>query len=305
MKNLQNIPLFPDFTPISFRYKKFLQKKLWNYQPQASEYNFTNLFMWKEYFKLKFSVLDQWLLILSEADPEHPYFFQPVGPGNRAAIVYYMLSWLQKNYPAADPVIKRADQRLIDEIQNDQKLGYTADRDYFDYIYNTRDLIHLKGQKYHSKRNHLKQFYNKYEYTYKNLNIGTIDACKQIEEKWCKHKGYLEKKQIQTECEAIMLLLNSYQSLKIPGGIIYINEKPVAFAIGELLNQDMAVIHIEKADQKIKGLYQLINQKFCEKNWGNITFVNREQDLGLKGLRKAKKSYYPAFLAEKYIIYKK
>ncbi|MFO7888960.1 MAG: phosphatidylglycerol lysyltransferase domain-containing protein [bacterium] len=302
MKNLQNIPQFPDFMPISLRYKNFLHKKLWNYQPQASEYNFTNLFIWREYFKLKFSVLDKWLIILSDQKSNQPYCFQPIGPDNRTEVVHRILSWLHNTYPMVKPIIKRADRRLVGEIKKDKNLKYKADRDYFDYIYQAQDLISLKGQKYHSKRNHINQLYKNHKYEYKVIDTNNINDCIRIEKHWCEQKSNLHTKQIQAECRAIQKLLNSYNSLNIQGGIIYVDGKPKAFAIGELLNKNMAVIHIEKADATIQGLYQLINQKFCEKNYKNISFVNREQDLGLNGLRKAKKSYYPIFFEEKYII---
>lgn len=304
MQQKQTIPQFPNFFHITINYKDIIQKKLWEYQPQASEYNFTNLFIWEEYYKLKFSFLDKWLIILSDNQSNQPYFFQPIGPDDRTEVVHHILSWLYNTYPMVKPMIKRADKKLIEEIKKDKKLEYKTDRDYFDYIYSAQDLIYLKGQKYHSKRNHLKQFFKKHEYEYKAIDTKNIDACIQIEKNWCAQKTNLQTKQIQAECQAIQKLLTSYNLLNIQGGILYVDGKPKAFAIGELLNKNMAVIHIEKADATMQGLYQLINQKFCEKNYQNINYVNREQDIGLMGLRQAKKSYYPIFFAEKYIISK-
>jgi hypothetical protein len=104
------------------------------------------------------------------------------------------------------------------------------------------------------------------------------------------------------EWEAVREALKHFSSLRIEGGVILIDDKVGAFALGELLNRQTAVVHIEKANPQIPELYAVINQQFCERSWQNVTYVNREQDLGETGLRKAKLSYHPAHLEEKFQI---
>lgn len=104
------------------------------------------------------------------------------------------------------------------------------------------------------------------------------------------------------EWEAVREILTNYHILNLTGGVIMIEGRVEAFTIGELLNENTAVVHIEKANPEIPGLYPMINQQFCEKSLHNITYVNREQDLGIDGLREAKLSYYPDHFEEKYQI---
>lgn len=104
------------------------------------------------------------------------------------------------------------------------------------------------------------------------------------------------------EWEAIKKLLQHVERLQVQGGTILIDGKVEAFTIGERLNQTTAVVHIEKANPKIPGLYSVINQQFCEHAWKDIPYINREQDLGDEGLRRAKLSYHPDRLIEKYRI---
>ena len=96
--------------------------------------------------------------------------------------------------------------------------------------------------------------------------------------------------------------LRNFQDLSLVGGVILVEDRVAAFAVGELLNQDTAVVHLEKADPTIPGIYAVINQEFCRRSWSKVPLINREQDLGLPGLRMAKMSYHPQRLVEKFRI---
>jgi hypothetical protein len=182
--------------------------------------------------------------------------------------------------------------------------GFVAelDRAQSDYIYLTEDLIKLEGRKYHRKRNHIKQFKEKYSYQYIPLTSEWISECLRLETEWCDLR----------HCEAIPGLLNEsiaikeafthFEELGLKGGAILINGKVEAFTLGDPLNPETVVIHIEKANPAYEGLYSLINQAFLENEWSGYTYVNREQDLGEEGLRKAKESYFPNHMINKYTI---
>ena len=104
------------------------------------------------------------------------------------------------------------------------------------------------------------------------------------------------------EWAAINAALADFQALELQGGVILINDRVEAFTCGELLNAATAVIHLEKANPEVRGLYAVINQQFCQQAWAGVPFVNREQDLGEPGLRTAKMSYHPHHLVEKFRI---
>jgi len=130
-----------------------------------------------------------------------------------------------------------------------------------------------------------------------------IDECSRIMTEWCRAKNCNCQDGDYCERYANMELLRNFRVLGCKGALIKVDGSFKAFTAGEMLNSDTAVIHIEKADTKIEGLYTLINQQFCEKEWKDAVYINREQDLGLEGMRKAKLSYNPVRMVDKYTVY--
>ena len=121
-------------------------------------------------------------------------------------------------------------------------------------------------------------------------------------ETWCGARRCEDDLSLSSEWEAIREALANFEELKVVGGVILVHGKVEAFTVGELLNKETVVVHIEKANMEIRGLYNMINQQFLEKQWQDIPYVNREQDLGEPGLREAKLSYNPEHFVEKYRI---
>lgn len=178
------------------------------------------------------------------------------------------------------------------------------DRDNFDYIYAAQDLIELEGRKFHSKKNHINRFLREYGeyYEYSSLSREIVPECIKTAIEWCKRRGCAEDKSLQAEKEAIIDVLSHFEQLQLKGGVIRINDKVEAFTFGEKLNPEMALIHVEKANPEINGIYTMINSEFCRQEWIHMKYINREEDMGLEGLRKAKQSYHPVKMIEKYIL---
>ncbi|MDR1440356.1 MAG: phosphatidylglycerol lysyltransferase domain-containing protein [Clostridiales bacterium] len=178
------------------------------------------------------------------------------------------------------------------------------DRDFFDYVYLASDLIGLRGKKFDGKRNHINKFRKMYDYEYEKLAPSHIDECLRIMYDRCVENdcGCLRGKFYSCDRKPSMELLSNYGSLGCTGAVIKVNGRCEAFTVGEALNADTAVIYIEKANASIQGLYSFINQQFCEREWSGMTYINREEDEGVEGLRKAKLSYHPVRLVEKYTI---
>jgi hypothetical protein len=298
---LHSHPEFPDFKPIDIEDRDFIHEILWRYQPQTSELTFTNLFIWRSHYGIRWSVYQDWLIIFSAANNGF-FAFPPIGPSSRLDVVRLLLQWLKKERKEKEPRIERADKILVSEIQGATDLLIEPTREHFDYVYRSEDLIQLAGRKYHSKRNHIYQFRRKYSFAYSPLSQELVKSCLALAESWCEWHRCEEDMNLLDEWEAARQALDHFEDLRIEGGVIQIENKVEAFALGELLNQRTGVVHIEKANPEIPGLYALINQQFCEKIWRNVPYVNREQDLGETGLRKAKLSYYPDHLVEKFTI---
>ena len=169
-------------------------------------------------------------------------------------------------------------------------------------MYLTEDLIQLKGRKYHRKRNHIKQFTDKYAYQYVPLTHEWIAECLRLETEWCDLRHCDVIPGLASESVATKEALTHFETLGIKGGAILINGKVEAFTLGESLNRETVVIHIEKANPAYEGLYAVINQTFLGNEWSGYAYVNREQDLGEEGLRKAEESYFPHHMVNKYTI---
>jgi len=295
---------FPDFRPIGLEDRALVQGSLWEYQPDTSELTFTNLFIWRSLYGWRWSTAGQWLLLLQEKEGEEPSLLPPVGPSPRLEVTRLALGWLRTERGVQRPRIERADSRLIQELSAAPELEVIPEREHFDYVYQTSDLIGLKGGKYHAKRNHISRFLQNQGAGFRFVPIGpqNLALCVEFQERWCEFRRCDEDMNLREEWTAIRQGLAEFAALEVQGGAILIGEKVEAFTFGELLDAQTAVVHIEKANPEIPGLYAMINQQFCEKYWSGVPFINREQDLGEEGLRKAKLSYHPVRLVEKFRV---
>ena len=295
-----------DFTEITLKDKPLFDRNLRLHNPRISEFTFTNIFAWRHFYRFRYTEIGGLLCIIAVPSKGEPYALMPVGGLNREAFgeAFAKLSqyFRQKGW---QPVFKRIAEEELEYFRGyvEPEKSFLFDRDNSDYVYSTADLIHLKGKKYDGKRNHINKFKSKYEFSYVPLDCSLIGECSRIMEDWCREKNCHCQEGDYCERQANMELLNNFRFLGCKGALIRVNGGYEAFTAGEMLNGDTAVIHIEKANTKINGLYTLINQQFCEKEWQESLFVNREQDLGLAGMRKAKLSYNPAFLVNKYTVY--
>ncbi len=291
-------PKFPRFKPLELEDRAFLHDTLWSYQPETSELTFTNLFIWRKHCEFRWSIYRDWLLVASAAPDGESSALPPLGPAPRLEPVRVVLEWLRESGKAPDPRIERADASLVSEISAGDEFAIDPARDQFDYVYETSQLISLAGSRYHSKRNHFARFAEAHSYSYARLDDSHIIPCLNLAEAWCSFKRCDEDMDLRDEWDAVKDALAHHEQLGVKGGVILVEGKVEAFALGELLNERTAVVHIEKANPEIPGLYAVINREFCRNEWSAVPFINREQDLGEEGLRKAKLSYYPARLAE-------
>ena len=179
------------------------------------------------------------------------------------------------------------------------KFEIEFDRDSADYIYECEKLIGLKGKKFHGKKNHVNKFIKTYDWAYEKITDDNIDDCLAMLYKW--KEINCEPGNIEKHAEACVSenALREREFLGLKGGLIRADGEVVAFAVGEQINEDTLVVHIEKAFSEVPGAYAIINQQFLVHEADGLKYVNREDDVGEPGLRKAKLSYHPEFLVEK------
>jgi uncharacterized protein len=293
---------FPPFKPLELEDRDTIHPILWAYQPETSELTFTNLFIWRSHYGFSWSLAGEWLILTASPPGEEAFAFPPIGPSPRSDKVFEALRWLKEEKGVEKPRIERADSRLVSELSGDTRFKVEPLRDHFDYVYKTEDLIQLAGGAYRAKRNHINYFLRSYSYAYEEFSAKHLNACLDMTGGWCEVRRCEEDLNLMGEWDAIREALTNFRSLELTGGVILVDSRVEAFTLGERLNNETTVVHIEKANMEIRGLYAMINQQFCEKQWKGVPYINREQDLGEPGLREAKLSYNPNRLTEKYRI---
>ena len=202
----------------------------------------------------------------------------------------------------AAPRVERAEAAFVEKVADPARFLARPDRDQFDYVYPAKSLAGLSGRKLHKKKNHLNSFLKNVDHKYLPLEKSLVEAVLDMQEDWCRMRECSLHPELLDEDHAVFEALQQFGRLDYIGGVILVEGKVEAFSLGEMLNPGTAVIHIEKANPGIPGLYAAINQMFAQNAWGKAEYINREQDLGVEGLRKAKLSYQPHHLVEKYTL---
>lgn len=175
-------------------------------------------------------------------------------------------------------------------------------RNEFDYIYNSSDLINLSGKKYHSKRNHISAFSKQFDWHYEDITADNIDMVRKCADIWYSQNSDRIDDELKCEMQGVYMMLDNMSALGICGGAIVVDNRVVAFTLGSPINHNVYNINIEKAILGFETAYTVINREFAAHNCSDYKYINREDDLGLEGLRRAKLSYKPEILLEKYIL---
>jgi len=183
------------------------------------------------------------------------------------------------------------------------RLSVREARGHWDYLYDIEDLVRLRGNRFHKKKNLVNQFRRRYEHVYSPLGTATVTRAMGMQSDWCEWRDCESSEMLSAENKAIEKILRRWDSLKgITGGCITIEDQIAGYTVAEELTADTLLIHFEKANAEFKGAYQAINQMFLQHAGGQYRFVNREQDLDDEGLRKSKLSYHPVAFVKKYRV---
>ncbi len=299
-------PQFPDFTPLELEHRAEITSRLRDYRPVTSELTFTNLFMWRGHYKPRWCLHDRQLLVVFRPGEPEGFALPPIGPPSRAAVTRMLLRWLTDS-GALRPRVERADRRLVAEIEAECDEGLppvlvTTDRDQFDYVYRTDALARLGGRSYAAKRRHVERFQRGHPVVYEPLEPEHVNSCLSVLDAWCCRRGCDEDPDLEADRRATHEAVVHHEDLGLTGGVIVRDHEVQAFSLGEMLNDQTAVVHVEKANPAIPGAFTVINREFARHAWPTVPYLNREQDLGQPGLREAKLSYRPLRLVEKFTV---
>lgn len=267
-----------------------------------SEFTFTNMFIWQPSYNIRFAEVEGNLCIFSRYGDRPESVNMTTLQGGAKKTIPKLLEYFDSiGQPPKIRIFGENQKRIIEEAFPDL-FKFEKDLNSADYVYNVSDLTELPGGKYHAKRNHINKFKSLYDYRYHTMTPEFRDECREMFIRWCDSKRDTISN-IDDQLTAVNRLLDNWENLDVVGSCITVDGKMVAFSFGEVLcyPESIVVIHLEHADTAFQGSFPMMNQQFLEHQWSDFKYVNREEDMGLEGLRKAKKSYHPVFLTDKYV----
>ena len=271
------------------------------------DYNFTNIFVWQRAYGLQIGRIEDFLVVHLCGRMGCSYMY-PAGSGDLAVAVRTL---------AQDAAGRGEPLRLVclTEEQMAQLEGlfpgqfrFQADRDGYDYLYEIDRLADLGGKKLHAKRNHINRFMeNNPSWVYEEITPESLAECLEMDREWYRRslqrEGEAEERDLGDEGIALRTAMEHYQALGLEGGLLRVYGEVVAFTMGDHITPEVYDVHFEKAYGELQGAYAMVNREFAR--WvrarhPQVKYLNREDDMGVEGLRKAKESYYPDRMVEKY-----
>jgi uncharacterized protein len=287
-----------DFRPLTLAEKPLVDKVLAKHPPEISELTFTNLFCWRSKRQVSLAEYEDGLVFLAR-EAERSYLLPPICNCTATAAVRAMIDYA--GGAGLAPCVERVPEAMAEELA---RAGFKVeeDRANWDYVYQVSDLALLEGRHYDGKRSFVRQALASRQCDYRHLTAENVSDCLALETTWCNLRHCELDPGLEAEQRAIAACLGNWEELPLLGGAVVVDGRIEAFCIGERLNPTTAVVHFEKANPELKGMYQLVNHWFTRNELSDYAFVNREQDLGLEGLRKAKESYHPHHMVRKFTI---
>ncbi len=297
---LEGIPAYPSFRPIALEDKSAVAQFFRQFPSEVSERTFASAYIWRGYAgRSGLSQMDGHLLMSWYREQWGRVLFSPTGP--RPASVIRELTGLPQSEREGFLGVFAITGPVAAELR-EEGLKPVPLREEWDYVYLVDDLAKLEGTRYHSLRKDMAKATALPGLEYEPMTPEHRKACLELEEVWCDLKHCSMDRFSSAEDAALKEAISNLDILDLMGGIVLIDGKVQALTVGERLTADTAVVHFEKANPEIRGLYQVINQRFCENALKGFRFVNREQDLGEPGLRRAKEGYHPDHFVEKDLL---
>lgn len=293
-----------DFKRVALSDREWIEPLLMESGFQGSEYTFSNNYIYRKIYQIDVARMDGYYLVRSNKDARYRSYLYPAGSGDVKPVIEALIEDAREQgdvfrmhgvtkASAAQLEALFPDRFIIEEV-----------RDNFDYIYESERLITLAGKKLHSKRNFINRFKqeNENNWTYEAITSANLDECWDMNTRWCEKYGCDDTESLAEEACAVRNCFNNFDALGLSGGFLRVGNEIVAFTMGRPINHDTFIVHIEKAFSDVAGAYPMINQQFVSHAAAGYRYINREDDVGDEGLRKAKLSYKPDILLEKYAV---
>lgn len=290
-----------EFKPVRLEDKQTIER----YTMPSGIYNcdlaFANMYCWQAMYHSAWAVIDGFLVIRFQiGGGEKIGYMQPVGEGDFARIIPALREDAHAHGQRLRIIGLTDEGREMVRNMHAGLFAFESDRGMEDYVYNADDLRNLTGRRYQPKRNHINRFMAEYpDFRYEQLTRERFGECMQLEREWRRaHEGHTSE--LCAEQRAMQRAFEHFEELGLIGGCIYVGDRLAAFTYGSAVNDHTFDTHVEKADTEFDGAFTVINKLFAQHLPERFTLINREEDLGLDGLRQAKLSYHPAFLQHKF-----
>lgn len=290
-----------EFKKITFEDRDLIRSYYERYPSRSCERTFAYQYLWSQADDITFAEVED-TLVMKSVYRARTYFAWPAGPKERIAAAIEELDRYAREELSEELRFYHMTPTQFGQLEAIRPGEWTIDynRDLADYIYDRDKLATLAGKKLHSKRNHINRFIEHYpDWRCEPLCDGNAADAEQIAIRWRDENDCSSDPDKAAESCFALNSIAMREKLQLTGAVLYAEEDPVAFTVGERLSDDTYVIHVEKAFADIQGAYAMINREFVRQACGDCIYVNREEDTGDEGLRKAKMSYRPAFMEEK------
>lgn len=291
------------FRPLSLEDKSLVQDAVYSTECRNCDFSFMNLMSWRFLYDTEIAWHKERLLLRFRTNG-HVAYQMPVGGGDIHEVMEDLLEDARLHGHAflMLGICRHALPPILDALP--AHFYATPDRDHADYVYLREKLSTLSGKKLQPKRNHANRFAALYpHYTYEPLVPEDFGECKELEQRWAVQKeGNSRQEGYAHERKSMHYVLDHWEQLDGMGGILRVEGKVVAFTYGAAINRDTFDVCVEKADTGYEGAYAVINREFARHIPERFVYINREEDLGIEGLRKAKLSYQPEMILEKHLI---
>ncbi len=294
------------FKKLTIEDKEIIERYIDKENLESYEYLFSSLYMWRKLNNVKYAIFDDTLIIEKNEEGKETFYAQPFGYNKeKLTELVDILKTRNQNYTDREYLFGDVDEEFLNDLKKytDYKIEAVEDVDDFEYVYSINDLIELRGKKYHGKKNHFNSFNKSYSYEIKTLdNEKVIKDCLTLLHKWHDEVAVTVDKEMLMEIDAIKDLCGELHYFDLKSIAVYVDGNLAGFAVGEKVNDKMAVIHVERGEIAYKGIYAFLNRIFLMESFSDTEFVNRQEDTGNDGLRKAKQSYHPVKMVKKYLV---
>lgn len=294
-----------EFKPLAIEDRAVIEAYTLKHAPANCDLAFANMFCWQFQYQTAWAEVDGFLVIRFLIDGgQRIGYMQPVGEGDFTSVLRQLEEDVREQGQRLRLIGLTREGVACLRRARIGAFACSSDRRQEDYVYRVEDLRELEGSRYKSKRNHVNRFEAEYTHHYEPLTAEHMEECMELEQQWRTTRLALEGGELSAEQRAMQRAFDHFDTLGLRGGAIYVSGRMAAFTYGSAINSRTFCIHVEKADTAFDGAFTAINKLFLRHLPSEFELVNREEDMGLDGLRQAKLSYHPLFLQEKYTALK-